>query len=117
MMTVVAIMAGLLPILCSHVTGSEVMQRIVVPMVGGMVSSAILTLVVVPSVARRRASIRARNRSLKCESFPRRPPSSSSPRARVARRDVDADILDDVARVGIARDDDDDRETRANAFE
>lgn len=50
MTTVIAIMAGLLPILCSHVTGSEVMQRIVVPMVGGMVSSAILTLVVVPAV-------------------------------------------------------------------
>jgi copper/silver efflux system protein len=50
MMTVVAIMAGLLPILWSHGTGSEVMQRIAVPMVGGMVSSAILTLVVIPAV-------------------------------------------------------------------
>lgn len=50
MMTVVAIMAGLLPILWSHGTGSEVMQRIAVPMVGGMVSSAILTLLVIPAV-------------------------------------------------------------------
>ena len=50
MMTVVAIMAGLLPILWSHGTGSEVMQRIAVPMIGGMVSSTILTLVVIPAV-------------------------------------------------------------------
>ena len=50
MMTVVAIMAGLLPILWSHGTGSEVMQRIAVPMVGGMISSAILTLLVIPAV-------------------------------------------------------------------
>ena len=50
MMTVVAIMAGLLPILWSHGTGSEVMQRIAVPMIGGMVSSTILTLVVIPAI-------------------------------------------------------------------
>lgn len=50
MMTVTAIMAGLLPILWSHGTGSEVMQRIAVPMVGGMVSSAMLTLVVIPAI-------------------------------------------------------------------
>ncbi|WP_119304874.1 efflux RND transporter permease subunit [Dongia deserti] len=50
MMTVVAIMAGLLPILWSDGTGSEVMQRIAVPMIGGMVSSTILTLVVIPAV-------------------------------------------------------------------
>jgi len=50
MMTVTAIMAGLLPIMWSHGTGSEVMQRIAVPMLGGMVSSAILTLVVIPAV-------------------------------------------------------------------
>ena len=48
MMTVVAIMAGLLPILWSHGTGSEVMRRIAAPMVGGMISSAILTLLVIP---------------------------------------------------------------------
>ena len=50
MMTVTAIMAGLLPIMWSHGTGSEVMQRIAVPMLGGMVSSTILTLVVIPAV-------------------------------------------------------------------
>jgi Cu(I)/Ag(I) efflux system membrane protein CusA/SilA len=50
MMTVVAIMAGLLPILWSTGTGSEVMQRIAVPMIGGMVSSTVLTLVVIPAV-------------------------------------------------------------------
>ena len=50
MMTVVAIMAGLLPIMWSAGTGSEVMQRIAVPMIGGMISSTILTLVVIPAV-------------------------------------------------------------------
>jgi len=50
MMTVVAIMAGLIPILWSTGTGSEVMQRIAVPMIGGMVSSTILTLIVIPAV-------------------------------------------------------------------
>jgi copper/silver efflux system protein len=50
MMTVVAIMAGLLPIMWSSGTGSEVMQRIAVPMIGGMVSSTILTLIVIPAV-------------------------------------------------------------------
>ena len=50
MMTVVAIMAGLLPILWSTGTGSEIMQRIAVPMVGGMVSSTLLTLIVIPAV-------------------------------------------------------------------
>jgi Cu(I)/Ag(I) efflux system membrane protein CusA/SilA len=50
MMTVAAIMAGLLPILWSHGTGAEVMQRIAVPMIGGMVSSTVLTLVVIPAI-------------------------------------------------------------------
>ena len=50
MMTVVAIMAGLLPILWSTGTGSEVMQRIAVPMIGGMISSTMLTLIVIPAV-------------------------------------------------------------------
>jgi Cu(I)/Ag(I) efflux system membrane protein CusA/SilA len=50
MMTVVAIMAGLLPILWSTGTGSEVMQRIAVPMIGGMISSTALTLVVIPAI-------------------------------------------------------------------
>jgi Cu(I)/Ag(I) efflux system membrane protein CusA/SilA len=50
MMTVVAIMAGLLPIMWSTGTGSEVMRRIAAPMVGGMVSSTVLTLVVIPVI-------------------------------------------------------------------
>jgi Cu(I)/Ag(I) efflux system membrane protein CusA/SilA len=49
-MTVCAIMAGLLPIMWSHGTGSEVMQRIAVPMIGGMVSSTLLTLIVIPAI-------------------------------------------------------------------
>jgi Cu(I)/Ag(I) efflux system membrane protein CusA/SilA len=50
MMTVVAIMAGLVPILWSTGAGSEVMQRIAVPMIGGMLSSTVLTLVVIPAI-------------------------------------------------------------------
>jgi Cu(I)/Ag(I) efflux system membrane protein CusA/SilA len=50
MMTVAAIMAGLLPIMWSYGTGAEVMQRIAVPMIGGMVSSTVLTLVVIPAI-------------------------------------------------------------------
>ncbi len=50
MMTVVAITAGLLPILWITGTGSEVMQRIAVPMIGGMASSTLLTLMVIPAV-------------------------------------------------------------------
>ena len=51
MMTMVAIMAGLLPIMWSTGTGSEVMRRIAAPMVGGMVSSTVLTLVVIPAIS------------------------------------------------------------------
>ena len=50
MMTVCAIMAGLLPILWTTGTGSEVMRRIALPMIGGMVSSTILTLIVIPAI-------------------------------------------------------------------
>ncbi|MGH7658119.1 MAG: efflux RND transporter permease subunit, partial [Gemmatimonadales bacterium] len=49
-MTVTAIMAGLLPILWSYGTGADVMKRIAAPMVGGMVSSTVLTLVVIPAI-------------------------------------------------------------------
>ncbi len=49
MMTVAAIIAGLLPIMLGGGTGSEVMRRIAAPMVGGMVSATILTLVVIPA--------------------------------------------------------------------
>ena len=50
MMTVTAIVAGLLPILWNEGTGSEVMQRIAVPMIGGMASSTVLTLLVIPAI-------------------------------------------------------------------
>ena len=69
MMTVVAIMAGLLPIVWSTGTGSEVMRRIAVPMVGGMVTSTVLTLIVIPAIyalvkgAALRMSVRTESRS------------------------------------------------------
>jgi len=50
MMTVLAILAGLLPIMWGHGTGAEVMRRIAAPMVGGMVSAAVLTLLVIPAI-------------------------------------------------------------------
>ena len=50
MMTVAATIAGLLPIMFGSGTGSEVMRRIAAPMVGGMVSATLLTLVVIPAV-------------------------------------------------------------------
>ena len=50
MMTVAAIIAGLLPIMYGSGTGSEVMQRIAAPMVGGMISAVILTLLLLPAV-------------------------------------------------------------------
>ncbi|NIP99534.1 MAG: CusA/CzcA family heavy metal efflux RND transporter, partial [Nitrospinaceae bacterium] len=50
MMTVTAIIGGLLPIMWGHGTGSEVMQRIAAPMVGGMVSATVLTLIVIPAI-------------------------------------------------------------------
>ncbi len=51
-MTVSVIIAGLLPIMWSHGTGSEVMQRIAAPMIGGMVTAPLLSLFVVPVVFR-----------------------------------------------------------------
>ncbi|WP_133716429.1 efflux RND transporter permease subunit [Methylocaldum gracile] len=50
MMTVTAVMAGLLPIMWGSGTGSEIMRRIAAPMVGGMVSSTLLTLIVIPAI-------------------------------------------------------------------
>jgi Cu(I)/Ag(I) efflux system membrane protein CusA/SilA len=50
LMTVTAIMAGLLPILWGSGVGSSVMKRIAAPMVGGMISSTLLTLVVIPAI-------------------------------------------------------------------
>ena len=48
LMTVFAILAGLLPIMYTHGVGSEVMQRIAAPMIGGVVSSAVLSLLLIP---------------------------------------------------------------------
>jgi Cu(I)/Ag(I) efflux system membrane protein CusA/SilA len=48
LMTVLAIMLGLLPALWAHGAGAEVMQRIAAPMIGGMITSTALTLVVIP---------------------------------------------------------------------
>lgn len=50
MMTVAAIVVGLIPIMFGDGTGSEVMQRIAGPMIGGMLSSVILTLLVIPAI-------------------------------------------------------------------
>ena len=50
LMTVTAIMAGLLPILWGTGAGASVMKRIAAPMVGGMISSTVLTLLVIPAV-------------------------------------------------------------------
>ena len=50
MMTVLAIIAGLLPILWSTGTGSAMMKRIAAPMVGGMLTSTLLTLLVIPAI-------------------------------------------------------------------
>jgi Cu(I)/Ag(I) efflux system membrane protein CusA/SilA len=50
MMTVAAIIAGLLPIMLGSGTGSEVMRRIAAPMIGGMVSATVLTLALIPAI-------------------------------------------------------------------
>jgi Cu(I)/Ag(I) efflux system membrane protein CusA/SilA len=50
MMTASAILIGLLPIMWSHGTGADVMKRIAAPMIGGMVSSTLLTLLVIPAI-------------------------------------------------------------------
>jgi len=66
MMTVTAIMAGLLPILWGTGTGASVMKRIAAPMVGGMISSTVLTLVVIPAVYSlwKERAVRASGRTL-----------------------------------------------------
>ena len=50
MMRVAAIIAGLLPIMWSHGTAADVMKRIAAPMIGGIVTSTILTLAVIPVI-------------------------------------------------------------------
>lgn len=67
-MTVAAIMAGLLPILWAHGAGSEVMQRIAVPMIGGMASSTLLTLAVIPAIYSLVKSVELRRKALHTQS-------------------------------------------------
>ena len=66
MMTTSAILIGLLPIMWSHGTGADVMKRIAAPMIGGMISSTILTLIVIPVLyfIWRRIQIRSESKSL-----------------------------------------------------
>jgi Cu(I)/Ag(I) efflux system membrane protein CusA/SilA len=58
-MTVAVVLAGLIPIMVGHGAGSEVMQRIAAPMVGGMVTAPVLSMFVIPAawflLQRRRA--------------------------------------------------------------
>lgn len=65
-MTVATIFAGLIPIMYGHGTGSEIMQRIAAPMVGGMATATLLTLLVIPSifVIWKRFSLKRVNREL-----------------------------------------------------
>jgi Cu(I)/Ag(I) efflux system membrane protein CusA/SilA len=49
-MTVAVIIAGLVPIMIGHETGSEVMQRIAAPMIGGMITAPLLSMLVMPAV-------------------------------------------------------------------
>ncbi len=75
-MTKAAIVAALLPILLRNGAGSEVMRRIAAPMVGGMVSVALLTLAVIPAVYlvwKSRVIATARRNSVSGEPLPREP--------------------------------------------
>jgi Cu(I)/Ag(I) efflux system membrane protein CusA/SilA len=101
-MTVTAIMTGLLPILWGDGTGASVMKRIAAPMVGGMISSTMLTLVVIPAVyslwrergvkaesgacpyPRTTASVGTSGRRARRTSTPRSPVPGRSPRSRSA---------------------------------
>jgi len=68
-MTLTAIIAGLMPILWSHGAGADVMKRIAAPMVGGMLSAAVLTLIVIPAVyvLWRRAQVERGGRPIQTE--------------------------------------------------
>ena len=50
LMTVITVMAGLAPIFITEGLGSDVMRRIALPMLGGMISTTILTLIVIPAI-------------------------------------------------------------------
>lgn len=78
-MTVATIFAGLIPIMYGTGTGSEIMQRIAAPMVGGMATATLLTLFVIPSifVIWKRLALKRVNRELQ-QSAITRPPSPPS---------------------------------------
>ena len=63
-MTVAVILAGLIPIMLGSGTGSEVMQRIAAPMVGGMITAPLLSMLVIPAayllIQRRRLAAQAK---------------------------------------------------------
>lgn len=76
-MTVAVVMAGLLPIMWGSGAGSEVMTRIAAPMVGGMVTAPLLSMLVIPAawyLAQRR---RAARRETACASHPAQHPVTS----------------------------------------
>ena len=73
-MTGTVILAGLLPIMWSHKTGSDVMKRIAAPMVGGMVTAMILSLLVLPVLFRMWKESDLRRETLKGDAHPLRPP-------------------------------------------
>jgi Cu(I)/Ag(I) efflux system membrane protein CusA/SilA len=66
-MTVAVVIAGLIPMMWGHGTGAEVMSRIAAPMVGGMVTAPLLSMLVIPAAwyLIRRRRLAARPRSLK----------------------------------------------------
>jgi Cu(I)/Ag(I) efflux system membrane protein CusA/SilA len=65
-MTVAVVLAGLIPIMLGHGAGSEVMQRIAAPMVGGMVTAPLLSMLIIPAawfLLQRRRVIRTKEAS------------------------------------------------------
>jgi Cu(I)/Ag(I) efflux system membrane protein CusA/SilA len=65
-MTVAVILAGLIPIMLSSGTGAEVIQRIAAPMIGGMITAPLLSMLVMPAayllIQRRRLAAQAKMR-------------------------------------------------------
>ncbi|KZC19663.1 hypothetical protein RHOFW104R3_30035 [Rhodanobacter denitrificans] len=76
-MTVAVIIAGLLPILLGHGAGSEVMQRIAAPMIGGMVTATLLTMLVLPAAFRLLMRYRLRKAAQSIPTF--HPPQEIQP--------------------------------------
>jgi len=85
MMTVAAVTLSLVPILWSQETGSDVLKRIAAPMVGGLITSAVLTLVVLPAIYSlwKERSLSSRRPA---QEVPNIAPDSSQPRPLLERR-------------------------------